>query len=157
MNYYYKIIEYSLLFHKLIIFARLASRNEPARLGSLQKRARKRGSARLVRGSRAAPSRAEPAREPRANFPALHRTMVKPNVLPKVKPRVPVVPGITWLRRILYHIRRGQRGAHAPLFGLRRPLVLVACGHHTLLRVLCERSPPSHPLYTHITLQPNKK
>jgi hypothetical protein len=59
----------------MIIFVRLASWNEPTRLGSLQKRARRRGSARLVRGSRAEPSRSElePAREPRANFPALHK------------------------------------------------------------------------------------
>ena len=38
----------------------LASRSEPARLGSLFWRARKLGSARLVLGSRAAPSRSEP-------------------------------------------------------------------------------------------------
>jgi hypothetical protein len=42
-------------------------------------------------------------------------------------------PRITWLRRILYRGRRGQRGARAPLFGLCRPLALVAWGHNILL------------------------
>ena len=42
--------------------SRLASQSEPARLGSAILRAGKTGSARLVPGSRAAPSRAEPLR-----------------------------------------------------------------------------------------------
>lgn len=55
-----------------------------------------------------------------------HRAMVKPNVLPGVKPRAPVGPMIIWLHRILYGGRHGQLGSQAPSFGLHRPLAFAA-------------------------------
>jgi hypothetical protein len=57
-----------------------------------------------------------------------HRAMVKPSVLPGVKPHVLVGPEVAWLSRIIYGGHREQRGAQAPLFGLCRPLAFVAWG-----------------------------
>jgi hypothetical protein len=58
--------------------------------------------------------------------------MLKPNVLPRLKPRVPMGPRIISLRRIIYGGRHGQRGSRAPSFG---PLTFAAWGS-TLLVVL---------------------
>jgi hypothetical protein len=52
--------------------------------------------------------------------------MVKPSVLPDVKLHMHVGPRITWLHRIIYGERRGQRGPRAPPFGLWRPMTSVA-------------------------------
>jgi hypothetical protein len=74
----HKIIWYSLLFHKLIIFARLASWLGSARCKNELEEEARLGSFEAHEPLRAEPSRTElePAREPRANFQALVETPV---------------------------------------------------------------------------------
>jgi hypothetical protein len=71
----YKISQYSLLFYILSNLTHLTSRHEPARLATGTSLKGRLGSARSRLASR---SELEPAREPRAYFPALFPTVNLP-------------------------------------------------------------------------------